>query len=158
GSPPPPDTTPPVISNGQPAGTVPAGTTQATLSVSTNEIATCRYATTLGVAYASMPNVFSTTGGFSHSTLVTGFAHNQIYNYYVRCVDSSGNVTISDYLVDFIVGNPPPGGLQASYAFNENSGTIAADTSGYSNTGAISGASWTTQGKFGNALVFNGTS
>ena len=33
-----------------------------------------------------------------------------------------------------------------------------ADVSGNGNTGTIGGATWTTVGKFGNALVFNGTS
>ena len=63
GGSPPPDTTPPVRSNGLPTGTLAAGTTQTTLSLATNENATCRYATTAGVAYASMTNTFTTTGG-----------------------------------------------------------------------------------------------
>ena len=50
-----------------------AGTTQTTLSVTSNENATCRYATTAGTAYASMPNTFGTTGGTAHSTLVAGW-------------------------------------------------------------------------------------
>src|SRR5438132_7316942 len=49
-------------------------------------------------------------------------------------------------------------GLVAAYSFNEGSGTTVADSSGNNNTGTISGATWTTGGKFGNALVFNGTS
>ena len=54
---------------------------------------------------------------------------------------------------------PPPNfsGLVAAYGFNENSGTSATDASGNSNTGTISGATWTTQGKFGNALSFDGS-
>ena len=52
------DTTPPVLSNAQPSGTLAAGTTQTTISVSSNENATCRYATTAGTAYASMTNTF----------------------------------------------------------------------------------------------------
>ena len=39
------DTTPPVRSNGAPSGTLAAGTTQTTLSLTTNENASCRYAT-----------------------------------------------------------------------------------------------------------------
>jgi hypothetical protein len=104
GSPPPPDTTPPIISNGQPTRTLATGTTQTTLSLSTNENATCRYATTAGVPFASMPNAFSSTGGLSHSTLVTGLSNGQSYNYYVRCRDSSGNINTSDYIISFVVG------------------------------------------------------
>src|SRR5919201_5591586 len=47
-------------------------------------------------------------------------------------------------------------GLVAAYAFNEGAGTKVADSSGNNNTGVLSGATWTTQGKFGSALVFNG--
>jgi hypothetical protein len=48
--------------------------------------------------------------------------------------------------------------LVAAYSFNEGSGTTVTDASGNNNTGTISGATWTTAGKFGGALVFNGTS
>ena len=60
---PPPDTTPPVRSNGQPAGVLPAGTTATSLTLTTNENATCRYDGTSGVAYGVMANAFGTTGG-----------------------------------------------------------------------------------------------
>ena len=59
----PPDTTPPVRSSGAPTGALAAGTTQTSLSLATDENATCRYATTAGVAYGSMPSTFATTGG-----------------------------------------------------------------------------------------------
>ena len=48
-------------------------------------------------------------------------------------------------------------GLVAAYGFNEGTGTTAVDISGNGNNGTISGATWTTSGKYGNALVFNGT-
>ncbi len=47
-------------------------------------------------------------------------------------------------------------GLVAAYGFNEGSGATVTDTSGNGNNGTISGATWTTSGKDGNALVFNG--
>src|SRR5262249_14960871 len=46
----------------------------------------------------------------------------------------------------------------AAYSFNQGSGTSATDASGNGHSGAISGATWSSQGKFGNALSFNGTS
>ncbi|HZF18150.1 MAG TPA: LamG-like jellyroll fold domain-containing protein [Burkholderiales bacterium] len=49
-------------------------------------------------------------------------------------------------------------GLVAAYALNEGSGTTVADSSGNNNNGTLSAATWTTAGKFGNALTFNGTS
>ncbi len=47
---------------GSPSGSLGAGTTQTTLSLTTDENATCRYATTAGVAFGSMPNTFSDDG------------------------------------------------------------------------------------------------
>ena len=51
----------------------------------------------------------------------------------------------------------PPPGLVAAYGFNEGSGTLVTDLSGNGNNGTISGATWTTSGRYGNALSFNGT-
>jgi uncharacterized repeat protein (TIGR01451 family) len=53
---------------------------------------------------------------------------------------------------------PPTAGLVAAYSFNEGSGTTVADSSGQGNGGAVAAGTWTTQGKFGSALTFNGTS
>ena len=47
--------------------------------------------------------------------------------------------------------------LVAAYHFNEGSGPTVTDASGHAHTGTIRGATWTTAGKFGSALVFNGT-
>lgn len=52
---------------------------------------------------------------------------------------------------------PIAGGLVAAYAFAEGSGTMTADRSGNNNSGTLSNTVWTTQGKFGSALIFNGT-
>ena len=102
----PPDTTPPVRSNGLPTGTLAAGTTQTTLSLTTNENATCRYATTAGVAYASMTNTFSTTGGTPHSTTVTGLANGGSYSFFVRCQDAAANANTNDFTISFSVAQP----------------------------------------------------
>jgi hypothetical protein len=248
------DTTPPTRANGQPTGALPAGTTQTTLSLSTNESATCRYATTAGVAYASMPNAFGTTGGTNHNTGVSGLGNGISYTYYVRCLDAAANVNPDDFPIAFSVSNPPPPdptpptvsmtapannvtvsgnvtvsataddnvgvvgvqfllggqplgaedttapysitwnstsvanggpyqlsarardaatnqttatavsvtvnntnlGLVAAYNFNEGTGTSLLDRTGLGHAGAISGATWTTQGKFGGALTFDG--
>ena len=49
-------------------------------------------------------------------------------------------------------------GLVAAYSFDEGSGTTVADASGSGNGGTASGTTWTSSGKFGSALVFNGSS
>jgi hypothetical protein len=102
------DTTPPTRSNAAPTGTLPLGTTGTTISLATDENATCRYGTTAGVAYASLPNTFGTTGGSSHSSVVSGLSDGQSYTYYVRCEDSAGNANASDFAVSFSVAAPPP--------------------------------------------------
>ena len=48
-------------------------------------------------------------------------------------------------------------GLVAAYNFDAGSGAVLADVSGNGNNGTITGATWTTSGKYGGALVFNGT-
>jgi len=156
--PPPPDTAAPVRSNGSPSGTLPAGTSQAALSLTTNEPAVCRYATIPGVAYGSMPNVFSTTGGTTHSVTVAPLADGQAYDYFVRCQDLLSNFNTDDVVISFSIATPGSAGLVAAYGFNEGAGTTVFDKSGNGLNGVISGATWITQGKFGNALSFNGTS
>src|SRR3989344_898344 len=106
-SPPSSDTTPPVLSNGSPSGTLSAGTTQTTMQVTTNENATCKYSTTANTSYSSMSSTFSTTGSTNHSSLITGLTNGQSYNYYVRCQDTSNNPNTSDYSISFSVASPP---------------------------------------------------
>ncbi len=98
------DTIPPVISNGQPTGTLPAGTTEVILSVDTNEQATCKYSTTSGTSYASMTNTFATTGGTTHLQQITGLTDGA-YNYYVKCQDTFGNANTNDAVISFTI--PP---------------------------------------------------
>jgi hypothetical protein len=223
------------------------------VSLTTNENATCRYGPTAGVAYGSLPTAFTTTGGTSHSRVVTGLTNGTSYTYYVRCQDGAGNANPDDFAIAFAVANPPPpdgmapvvtmtapangatvsgnvtvsadatdnvgvvgvqfllngaalgaedttapysvvwnstavanggpyaltarardaatnqttatavsvtvnnaAGLVAAYSFNENTGTTLTDRTGLGHTGTISGATWTTQGRFGSALTFDG--
>jgi hypothetical protein len=154
--PPPPDTTLPMRSNGAPTGVLPTGTTQSSLSLVTDENAVCRYATTAGVTYGSMPNTFTTTGGTAHSTTVSGLMNGGSYSYFVRCQDTSGNTNTDDFTISFSVAQSAVAGLVAAYSFNEGSGISVGDATGKGHTGTLSGATWNTQGKFGNALTFNG--
>ena len=139
----------PARSNGQPSGTLPPGTTQATLSLTTDVNATCRYSVQPDVAYGSMPNTFTTTGSTSHSRTITGLASGGSYAFYVRCATAAGQTNSDDYLVSFSVASVTSSAPVAAYGFNEGSGTSAGDASGNGNVGAISGASWTNDGRFG---------
>jgi hypothetical protein len=53
---------------------------------------------------------------------------------------------------------PPAPGLVAAYSFDEGSGTAVIDRSGNGNTGTVANTTWSTAGKYGGALSFNGTS
>lgn len=50
-----------------------------------------------------------------------------------------------------------PVGLVAAYGFDTGSGSAATDASGNGNGGTLTSATWTTSGRFGSALVFNGS-
>jgi hypothetical protein len=51
------------------------------------------------------------------------------------------------------VGGP---GLVAAYSFDEGTGTRALDSSGYGNHGSVVNATWTTAGRYGGGLLFDG--
>ena len=97
------DITSPVRSGGLPSGTLTTGTPSATISLATNEAATCRYSTTANVAYSSMANTFTITGGTAHSRSITGLANGNSYSYYVRCIDGVGNANTDDFQISFSV-------------------------------------------------------
>jgi hypothetical protein len=71
-----------------------------------------------------------------------------------RARDAAGNSTVSG-AVSFTVTNNT--GLIGAWGFEEGTGTTTADQSGNSLNGALSNATWTTAGRYGNALSFNGT-
>src|SRR5262249_30097269 len=71
--------------------------------------------------------------------------------------DAAGNTTTTAAVGVTVSNAPPPGGLVASYSFNEGSGTTVTDGSGHNLTGTVSGAAWTTGGRYGNALSFDGS-
>lgn len=97
------DNAPPARSNGVPSGVLSAGITQTVLSISTDENATCKYGTAAGVAYTSIANTFSTTGGTAHSATVSGLSNGNSYTYYARCADGAGNVNADDHIIAFSV-------------------------------------------------------
>lgn len=92
------DFTVPVLSNPVPANGSDVNTSQITLGVDTNEVATCRFATSASVSYYDMTTTFANTQSTSHTTTVnlTDFG---IYNFYIRCQDNAGNANNNDFLV-----------------------------------------------------------
>ncbi|WP_419470356.1 LamG-like jellyroll fold domain-containing protein [Candidatus Kuenenia sp.] len=102
--------------------------------------------------WVSVTSTTSYTEDVSY-TLSSGDGTKTVYVWYK---DAAGNVsnTASDAILLDTATNTT-GNLQALYAFEEGSGTVASDSSGNNNDGDISGAAWTT-GKSGGALSFNG--
>lgn len=86
---------------------------------------------------------------FTWSNVTTGN-----FSLVARVVYGAGS-TLDSTPVSISVGTP--NSLVAAYSFDEGTGATVTDASGNGNTGAISGATWST-GKYGNALTFNGTS
>jgi hypothetical protein len=98
------------------------GTTQATLSLTTNENATSRYSTVPGTAYSAMTGTFTTTGGTSHSTTITGLTDGSSRTFYVRSIDAFGNVNTDDFAINFSIASPPPNTVQLTVINGTGSG------------------------------------
>ena len=85
----------------------------------------------------------------------TTVAASTSYSYRVRATDTAGD--LSPYSNTASATTPAAtSGLVAAYAFDEGSGATVADTSGNGNNGSITNATWSTSGKYGDALQFNG--
>jgi Concanavalin A-like lectin/glucanases superfamily/Fibronectin type III domain len=86
----------------------------------------------------------------------TGLAASTSYSYRVRAADAAANLSgYSNTATTSTQGTASS--LVAAYSFNEGAGPTVVDSSGTGNGGTISNATWTTTGKFGSALSFNGT-
>lgn len=96
-----------------------------------------------------------TVPGITYSD--TGLVPNTSYTYQVKATDAAGNFSPYSNTATATTLNTIAG-LVAAYSFDEGTGTIVNDLSGNGNTGTVSNTSWTNAGKFGNALIFNGSS
>ena len=73
-----------------------------------------------------------------------------------RARDYAGDQTVSAAVT--VTVHNAIAGLVAAYSFDEGSGTTVADSSGNGNTGTLVNATWSTAGRFGGALSFDGNS
>ena len=90
----------------------------------------------------------------------TGRSASTTYRYRVRAADAAGNLggySRRSRRPPPSAAPPAPTGLVGAWGFSEGTGTTTADASGNGNVGTITGATWSTQGRYGNALSFNGT-
>jgi hypothetical protein len=87
-------------------------------------------------------------------TWTTTSVANGNYQLAARARDAAGNQTTTAAQP---VTASNGAGLVAAYNFNEGTGTTLTDRTGLGHTGTIAGATWTTQGRFGSALTFDGS-
>jgi hypothetical protein len=98
---------PPQRSNGLPSGPISHGNGTIEISLNTDKLATCRYATTTGVAYADMTGTFLQSTATLHTRVLSGHVDGTTYTYYVRCVDTQGATNEDDYSISFSLEATP---------------------------------------------------
>jgi hypothetical protein len=147
------DTTPPTVAVTSPAaGSVLAGTVTITVSATDNVAMAGVQFLLDGANLGTEVLGAGPTYTFSwNTTTVTNGSHTLS----ARGRDVTNNTAVATN-VNVTASNQPSGRL-ASYSFNAGSGTTTVDSSGNGLTGTIHGATWTTGGKYGSALSFNGT-
>jgi glucose/arabinose dehydrogenase len=151
--PPPQDTTPPSARITAPvAGSTVSGSVDVTADAADNvgvasvqfKVGTTNIGSADTTAPYSVPWNTTTVANGNHS--LTAVAR-----------DAAGNtVTSSPVQVTVSNGTTQPSGLVGAWSFDEGGGTAAADRSGRNNDGTVSGAAWSTSGRFGGALNFDG--
>jgi hypothetical protein len=104
--------------------------------------------------FVQVVSVSGTTTTYSDA----GLAGSTSYSYRVQATDAAGNLSaFSNTATATTSASTGTPGLVAAYDFNAGSGTTVSDVSGNGNTGTIVNSTWTTSGKYGSALSFNGT-
>ena len=152
--PPPPDTTPPTARITAPvAGATVSGTAYIAADASDN-VGVEAVQFKAGSANVGAPD---TSAPYSVSWDTTAVANGN-HNLTAVARDAAGN-TVTSSPVQMTVSNggtAPPSGLVGAWSFDEGNGTVVEDRSGAGNDGTVSGASWTTAGRHGGALDFDG--
>ncbi len=111
----------------------------------------------VGVAgYGSYRNGALVGNGTSTSYAFSGLACGTAYTLAVDAYDSAGNRSSRSTVIASTAACASAAGPVAAYAFDAGSGSTLADASGKGNHGSISGAAWTSAGKSGSALSFDG--
>jgi len=158
GSPPPPPA--------PPAAPVLATPSDGASGVATNGALTWNAsagATSYRVQVSTDPGFASTVADQANLTTTSyapsGLVASTVYYWHVNASNGGGTSGYSAAWSFTTVAPPPPAsGLVAGYALDEGVGPTAADVTGHGLTGTLAGATWTTAGKYGAGLSFNGTS
>ncbi|TME32147.1 MAG: fibronectin type III domain-containing protein, partial [Chloroflexi bacterium] len=157
--PPPSDTQPPTAPSNASATATSSSQINLTWTASTDNVGVTGYQVErcAGATCTTFAQVASVAASPYNDT---GLSPSTSYTYRVRATDAAGNLSPYSNVASATTpaAPPPSSGLVAAYAFGEGSGTTTADASGKSHTGTLQGgATWTTTGKYGSALSFNGT-
>ena len=144
------DITPPAISAISSSN---INSTSATISWTTNEASDTQVEYGITPSYGSS-SALDTNLVTSHSQRLSGLTASTLYHYRVKSRDAAGNLANSSDQT--FTTSALDTSLIASWKFDENTGTIASDSSGNGNDGTISGGAAWTAGKIGNALSFDG--
>jgi chitodextrinase len=140
-----------------PAGLAVSGQTQTSLTLSWNG-STDNVGVTAYGAYRDGANV-GTTNAATRSYSFAGLSCGTTYVFGVDAADAAGNRSARSLANASTSPCPaPPSSTTAvaAYSFDAGSGTALTDVSGKGNNGTISGATWTSAGKSGGALTFDG--
>jgi hypothetical protein len=109
----------PTRSNGLPSGLIAANNVNIELSLQTDILAHCRYATSSGVLYSDMTGDFSTFAATTHWVNTTGYQNNTTYTFYVRCAaTNSGFANDDDFPISFTLKPTPPNNTSATTTGN----------------------------------------
>jgi fibronectin type 3 domain-containing protein len=150
-----PDTQPPTAPGNLAATTVSGSQINLSWTASTDNVGVTGYLVERQNPGSTSFVQVGTPTGTSYND--TGLTPSSSYSYRVRATDAAGNLSPYSAVASATTQAANPG-LVAAYSFNEGTGTTITDSSGNGNTGTIVGATWTTAGKYGGALSFNGAS
>jgi hypothetical protein len=131
---------------------IPAGTS-ATIAVLANDSDPYGYSLIISSVTQGTHGTVTISGTSVTYTPTSDFVGTDSFTYTIT--DGYGHYATAPVTVTVL--SDRAASLVAAYNFNEGRGTTVTDASSNGNTGTISGATWTTAGKFGNALAFNGT-
>ena len=150
-----PDTQPPTAPSGLDASAVSATQINLTWTAATDNVGVTRYRIErCQGAGCSVFTEIATSTGTSYSD--TGRSPATSYSYRVRAQDAALN--LGPYSTTATATTPAVGtGLVAAYSFDEGAGTRSRTRPARATRARSTNTTWTTSGKFGNALSFNGT-
>ncbi|MGZ4413914.1 MAG: LamG-like jellyroll fold domain-containing protein, partial [Gaiellaceae bacterium] len=151
-----PDTTPPSAPGAMNATAISATRVDLSWGAATDNVAVTGYQIERcqGTGCNSFAQIGTTTTATSYSD--TTATPNTSYSYRVRANDAANN--LGAYTNTATTTTPAQTGPTpvAAYAFDEGSGATVTDQSGNGNNGTLTTTTWTTAGKYGGALSFNG--